>query len=111
MVLQVVLTPPALLVMTDLRQRRLPDADEGRTAQMLGADLVDHHGPPRRWRRPLAAGRRATRKTFPKLGGEIEPLKVGKSIEVQLRCRSSDHGVEPPHSKEWHRLQFSEKRW
>jgi hypothetical protein len=49
--------------------------------------------------------------TFPKLGCEIEPLKVGKSIEVQLRCRSSDHGVEPPHSKEWHRLQFSEKRW
>src|SRR4030095_14124026 len=71
MVLQVVLTPPTLLVMTDLRQRRLPDVDEGRTAQMLGADLVviDHRGPPRRWRRPLAAGRRAARRDVPEARG------------------------------------------
>lgn len=46
-VLQVVLTAAALVMMTDLRERGLTDVHEGRTVQMLGADLLvtDHHAP------------------------------------------------------------------
>jgi hypothetical protein len=47
---------------------------------------------------------------FPELRREIGPPELSKAVEVELCCPSSGHGVEPPRSKESHRLRFSEKR-
>ena len=37
---------------------------------------------------------------FPELRGEIGPSKLSETVEVELRCPSSSHGVEPPRSRE-----------
>ena len=47
---------------------------------------------------------------FLEFGCEIGPSELGEAVEVELCCPSSGHGVEPPRSKEWHRLRFWEKR-
>jgi hypothetical protein len=37
---------------------------------------------------------------FLELRGEIGPPELSEALEVELRCPSSGHGVEPPRSKE-----------